>query len=179
MDFSHPRVEYSRQKLIEKYNLPINDDDIIVGIAARLYPVKSIDTIIRTARIVKDRNPKVKFLIGGDGEDRKRLEAMAAGLGLKDTVFFLGWLDDPNELMSSIDISVLTSISESFPYSILEGAKFKKATISTKVGGIPDLIEDGINGYLFEHGDNERFSELILELAADEAKAQNYGRKAL
>lgn len=177
MDFSVPAVEYSRQKLIDKYNLDIAGDDIIVGIAARLYPVKSIDTIVRTARIVKNSNPKVKFLIGGDGEDRKRLEAMAAGLGLKDTVFFLGWLDDPNELMSSIDISVLTSISESFPYSILEGARFKKATISTKAGGIPDLIEDGINGCLFEHGDDTRFAELILELADNEQKRKSMGEK--
>ncbi|MGE5613119.1 MAG: polysaccharide pyruvyl transferase CsaB [Bacillota bacterium] len=177
MDFSVPRVEYSRQRLIDKHGLDIKDDDIIVGIAARLYPVKSIDTIIRTARIVKERNPKVKFLIGGDGEDRRRLEAMAAGLGLKDTVFFLGWLDDPNELMSSIDISVLTSVSESFPYSVLEGAKFKKATISTKVGGIPDLIENGVNGYLFDHGDEARFAELILELAGDKQKRKAMGER--
>lgn len=177
MDFSIPTVEYSRQKLISKYNLRLAEDDVIVGIAARLYPVKSIDTIVRTARLVKEKNPKVKFLIGGDGEDRKALEILSSSLGLKDTVFFLGWLDDPNELMSSIDISVLTSISESFPYSILEGAKFKKATISTRVGGIPDLIEHGKNGYLFEPGDHIRFSELILELAGDENKRTAMGEK--
>lgn len=175
MDFSIPATNYSRSRLIEKYKLDIKDDHVIVGIAARLYPVKSIETIVRAARLVKNKNPKVKFLIGGDGEDRKRLEAMTANLDLKDTVFFLGWLDDPNELMSSIDISVLTSISETFPYSILEGAKFQKATISTCVGGIPDLIEHGKNGYLFEPGDVERFSELILELAADEHKRAAMG----
>lgn len=175
MDFSQPKVEYSRKKLLDKYGLKIDDDNVIVGIAARLYPVKSIDTIIRAADIVKKRNPKVKFLIGGDGEDRKMLESLTAELGLTDTVFFLGWQDDPNEIMSSIDISVLTSISESFSYSILEGARFKKATISTRVGGIPDLIEHGKNGYLFEPGDVERFAELILELAADEKKRTQMG----
>ena len=175
MDFSTPVVEYSRQSLIKKYNLNITDEDIIVGIAARLYPVKSIDTIVRAARLVKDKNSHVKFLIGGDGEDRKQLEALTASLGLTDTVFFIGWLDDPNELMSSIDISVLTSISESFPYSILEGARFKKATISSKVGGIPDLIEHGKNGFLFEPGDYARFSEFILELAHDDEKRTTMG----
>lgn len=175
MDFSIPTAKYSRTRLIDKYRLNIEEDHIIVGIAARLYPVKSIETIVRTARLVKDKNPKVKFLIGGDGEDRKRLEALTASLDLKDTVVFLGWLEDPNELMSSIDISVLTSISESFPYSILEGARFKKATISTRVGGIPDLIEHGKNGYLFEPGDVERFAELILELAEDGEKQTAMG----
>lgn len=170
MDFSVPAVHYSRQNLIKKYHLNVGDEDVIVGIAARLYPVKSIDTIVRAARLVKDKSSKVKFLIGGDGEDRKQLEELTASLDLTDTVFFLGWLDDPNELMSSIDISVLTSISESFPYSILEGARFKKATISSNVGGIPDLIENGKNGYLFEPGDYKHFSELVLELAEDENK---------
>ncbi len=167
MDFSQPSVEYSRKKLLEKYKLDIPDDNVIVGIAARLYPVKSIETIVKAAHIVKARNSKVKFLIGGDGEDRKMLESLTTELGLEDTVFFLGWQDDPNEIMSSIDISVLTSISESFSYSILEGARFKKATISTRVGGIPDLIENGKNGFLFEPGDVGRFAELILELSAD------------
>jgi polysaccharide pyruvyl transferase CsaB len=177
MDFSEPAVEYSRKKLLEKYKLDIPDDNVIVGIAARLYPVKSIETIVRAAHIVKTRNPKVKFLIGGDGEDRKMLETLTAELGLKDTVFFLGWQDDPNEIMSSIDISVLTSISESFSYSILEGARFKKATISTRVGGIPDLIENGKNGFLFEPGDVNRFAELILELAADSSKRTEMGQR--
>jgi polysaccharide pyruvyl transferase CsaB len=183
MDFSVPVADYSRENLIKKYNLDINEDDVIVGIAARLYPVKSIDTIVRAARLVKDVNSRVKFLIGGDGEDRKQLEALTASLDLTDTVFFLGWLDDPNELMSSIDISVLTSISESFPYSILEGARFKKATISSNVGGIPDLIENGKNGYMFEPGDYRHFSELIVELAEDEGKrilmGENLYEKAL
>jgi len=175
IDFSVPAAEYSRKNLIEKYKLNIKDNEVIVGIAARLYPVKSIDTIVRAARLVKDKSSRIKFLIGGDGEDRKQLEALTTTLGLTDTVFFLGWQDDPNELMSSIDISVLTSISESFPYSILEGARFKKATISSNVGGIPDLIENGRNGYLFEPGDFHRFSELILELAEDEPKRMAMG----
>ena len=177
MDFSQPSVQYSRKKFLDKYRLDIKDDEVLVGIAARLYPVKNIETIVRAAHIVKARNTKIKFIIGGDGEDRKKLESLTAELGLQDTVFFVGWQDDPNELMSSIDISVLTSISESFAYSVLEGARFKKATISTDVGGIPDLIEHGSNGYLFKPGDVERFAELILELAADEKKRREMGER--
>ncbi len=177
MDFSQPSVEYSRTKLLEKFNLDIPDDNVIVGIAARLYPVKSIETIVKAAHLVKASNKKVKFLIGGDGEDRKMLESLTAELGLQDTVFFLGWQDDPNEIMSVIDISVLTSISESFSYSILEGARFKKATISTRVGGIPDLIENGKNGFLFEPGDVSRFAQLILELAGNEKKRTEMGER--
>ncbi len=177
MDFSEPAATYTKESLIGKYMLNINEKSILVGIAARLYPVKSIDTIIKAAALVKKQNTGIKFLIGGDGEDRKMLEELTASLDLKDTVFFLGWLDDPNELMSSVDISVLTSISESFPYSILEGARFKKATISSNVGGIPDLITDGENGFLFQPGDYERLSELILRLGSDPGKLVEMGEK--
>ncbi len=177
LDFSEPATNYTRDSLIGKYNLDITNDNIIVGIAARLYPVKSIDTIIKAAAIVKKSTRNIKFLIGGDGEDRKQLEELTKSLDLKDTVYFLGWLDDPNELMSSVDISVLTSISESFPYSILEGARFKKATISSDVGGIPDLITDGDNGYLFKPGDYQKLSELILDLGSDSEKRVKMGEK--
>lgn len=175
MNFSEQGKKYTRHDLIKKFGLPISEDNVIVGIAARLYPVKSIDTIIKAADIVKDKIPSVKFLIGGDGEDRKQLEELAKGLGLSDTVFFLGWLDDPNELMSCVDISVLSSLSESFPYSILEGAKFRKPTISTDVGGIPDLIIDGKTGFLFKPGDYNKLAQLIEELSSDRQKRIEMG----
>src|SRR5690606_12796692 len=107
----------------------------------------------------------------------KQLEKRVSSLGLNDNVIFLGWLNDPYELMSCVDISVLTSISESFPYSILEGVKFKKPTISSNVGGIPDLIVNGETGYLFTPKDYKKLAEHILELSADERKRQEMGEK--
>jgi len=175
MDFNKPLKDYSKLEFSEKYNLNLRDDDIVVGLAARLYPVKGIDTLIKAAKIVLEHNPRVKFVIGGDGEDRKSLERKAASLGISDSVFFLGWLNDPYELMSNVDISVLTSISESFPYSVLEGARFRKATISSNVGGIPDLIDHGKSGYLFNPGDYRKLAEYILELAADKGKREAMG----
>lgn len=177
IDFSVPKENYSREALIAKYRLNIKEDDVLVGIAARLYPVKSIDTLVRAAKSVCERNRKVKFLIGGDGEDKESLEKLVGELGISDQVFFLGWLEDRYEVMSIVDISVLTSISESFPYSILEGAVFSKATVSTRVGGIPKLITHGENGYLFEPKDHERMADLILELAADPEKRKRMGEK--
>ncbi|HHW49371.1 MAG TPA: polysaccharide pyruvyl transferase CsaB [Clostridiaceae bacterium] len=177
MDFKKPLKHYSREEFSRKYNLNLKDTDIVVGIAARLYPVKGISTLIKAAAIVVKKNPSVKFVIGGDGEERKSLEHLAVKLGVTDNVFFLGWLNDPYELANSVDISVLTSISESFPYSILEGARFGKATISSNVGGIPDLIENGVNGYLFNPNDHETLAEKILELASDPEKRNRMGEK--
>ncbi len=172
MDFSIPLPEYSRSSFIEKFDLcsKINEDDVLVGILARLVPVKGVDTFIEAAAEVVAKNDKIKFLIGGDGEDRRKLERKVKSLGLSDKVFFLGWIEGPYEFLSSIDINVLSSLSETFPYSILEGVKVYKATISTNVGGIPDLIDHGRNGFLFDPGDHIALAINILDLADNPEK---------
>ena len=143
MDFSLPLPEYSRSRFLEKFGLgsKVKEDDLLVGILARLVPVKGVDTFIEAAAEVISKSDRIKFLIGGDGEDRKKLERKVKALGLTEKVFFLGWIDNSYEFLSSIDINVLSSLSETFPYSILEGVKVYKPTISTNVGGIPDLID--------------------------------------
>jgi L-malate glycosyltransferase len=177
MDFSKSAETISRKDFSSKYGLNLKDSDIIVGLAVRLYPVKDIDTLIKAAQRVVLKGPSVKFVIGGDGEDRKHLEQKVKSLKITNNVFFIGWLDNPYELMGNVDISVHTSISESFPYSILEGAMFKKVTVSSNVGGIPDLIEHGVNGCLFEPGDFETLASYILELAGSPQKRTEMGRK--
>ncbi|MDP4093055.1 MAG: polysaccharide pyruvyl transferase CsaB [Bacillota bacterium] len=177
IDFGREVGEFSRGAFAKKYNLKLTDENITVGILARLYPVKGLNTFINAAKEVCTKNPMIKFIIGGDGENRESLEKRVAELGITENVYFTGWVDDPYEFMSNLDINVLTSISESFPYSILEGALLKKATISSNVGGISDLIESGVNGYLFDAGDHKKLSEYILELS-DQPELRNwYGEK--
>ena len=177
IDFDESTQTYSRADFSRKYGLNLDESDIVVGILARLYPVKDINTLVEAARITCGKNHSVKYVIGGDGEDKKRLQRKVASLGIGNNVFFLGWIDNPGELMGNLDINVLTSLSESFPYSILEGAIYKKATISSDVGGIPALIEHGENGYLFKPGDSQKLAEYILELAADGGKRKTMGEK--
>ncbi|HBN84727.1 MAG TPA: polysaccharide pyruvyl transferase CsaB [Clostridiales bacterium] len=177
IDFDIPKKQYERSQLIRKFQLPITDQDIIVGIAARLEPVKGIDTLIKAAAIVKKQNPHVKFLIGGDGDQKKHLVSLTKSLNLTDTVYFLGWLNDPYQLIAVTDISVLTSISESFPYAILEGVRYEKPTVSSAVGGIPDLIDHEENGFLFTPGNEEELAGYLLRLSSDCTMRQEMGRK--
>ena len=176
MDFDTPVKDYSREQFLTEFNIDIGPGDVIVGIAARLNPVKGLETLLKAAGLVREKNPHVRFIIGGDGVDRARLEKMSRNLGLVGSVFFTGWLADPNRLMSIVDISVLTSISDSFPYSILEGARFAKATISTRVGGIPDLIRNNIDGLLLEVGDYERLAEHIIRVSGDAGLRDRLGQ---
>ena len=113
--------------------------------------------------------PRLKLLIGGDGEDRQKLEAMAKELGLSGKVCFAGWLNDVNSFYNAIDINLLTSISETFPYSLTEGTRMHRATIaSSGWGACPVLIDDGVNGLIFEPGDENSLAQHLLTLAGDE-----------
>lgn len=167
IDFNVKLNNYNKTEYYSKFNIPFDQDTIFVGILARLHPVKDIDTFLLAAKEILYLKKNVNFLIGGDGEEMKRLRKKTAQLGISDNVFYLGFITDPYEFMNSIDINVLTSLSESFPYTILEGTIFKKATISTDVGGISDLITHKKNGFLFEPEDYKSLTKYLLKLIED------------
>ena len=167
---------FTRKQFSEKYSINLKEDDIVIGILSRLDPVKRLDIFLQAAAVVLKHKPGIKFLIGGEGSHLNHLERKVAALGISNNVYFVGWVNK-YEFFNCIDINVLTSISESFSYSILEGTQFKKATVCSRVGGFPDLIDSGINGYLFEPGDHKKLAAYILELAANATKRQEMGEK--
>ncbi|NLT47889.1 MAG: polysaccharide pyruvyl transferase CsaB, partial [Clostridiales bacterium] len=157
-------------------------EDIVVGIAARLTPIKDIGTVIRAFNIAYEKNPNLKLLIAGTGEDEEELKALARELKISHRVDFVGWISDIQGFFSKVDINVLASLSETFPYSLLEGAYEHCPAVASRVGGIPALISHGENGFLFEAGDVETFSDYIYKLSIDEELrrnlAENLFRKA-
>lgn len=177
LDFSIDIPTYSREEFCKKYAIPIAKDTMLVGILARLHPVKGLRTFLKSAQSTLQKHPNVHFLIGGDGDEQKSLEEYAKEMNISDNVHFLGFVKDPYAFMNSLDINVLTSVSESFPYAILEGAKLKKPTISSDVGGISDLILHKINGYLFTAGDFHKLTEYICELIENPKLRQSFGQK--
>ncbi|MSS42512.1 glycosyltransferase family 4 protein [Anaerosalibacter bizertensis] len=150
----------SKEKFLERYNINAKGKTI-VGIAARLDLVKDHDTFIEGAYKVLQKRKDIIFLIAGDGSEKERLVSKAQDLNISEYVYFLGFIKDPYSFFNAIDINILTSVSESFPYVILEGARFKKTIISTDVGGISDLIRNGHNGFLIDVGDSEALAKNI------------------
>ncbi len=143
-------------------------DSINVGIAARLNPVKDIATLIRGFAIAERTEPRLRLLIAGEGPEENMLRALASELGVADKVAFLGWITDTDAFYASLDINTLTSLSETFPYALTEGARYSLATVSSRVGGVPALIDSGVNGILFEPGDAEKLGAALASLAGDE-----------
>jgi polysaccharide pyruvyl transferase CsaB len=177
IDMSRKTAEVSRRVFLQSYGVDFPDDSIIVGIGARLYPVKDISTLIKGfAKAARDI-PELRLLIAGDGPEAPNLKALASELGVRDKVAFLGWVQDMDSFYASLDINTLTSLTETFSYVLTEGARFSLATISSRVGGVTYLIDHGVSGLLFEPGDTETLARHLITLASDSDLRRRFGRK--
>lgn len=169
--FLEDKIIKDKESYLKEKNIDYKDK-FIVGILARLDKVKDHETFLRAAKEVIDKDKSVIFLLAGDGQDKEHLLSLRKDLGLEQNVYFLGNETHPYDFLNAIDINVLCSLSESFPYVIMEGGSLKKATIASRVGGIPKIILDGETGKLFEKQDYKALAADILELKnnADERK---------
>lgn len=155
------KIHYvTREEFLDRYGIEAGDKKI-VGIVGRLDGVKDHDTFIKAAKYLSEKREDLIFLIAGSGHEENRLRLLAKELGLDKKLYFLGFVKDPYSFFNAIDVNTLTSISESFPYVILEGARMKKPVVSTRVGGLDNLIVDGRNGYLVDVHDYRDLGDKI------------------
>ncbi|HPM03761.1 MAG TPA: glycosyltransferase family 4 protein, partial [Candidatus Cloacimonadota bacterium] len=166
-DFDNALQPKSLKKVFD-----IPENKVIVAIIGRLAPIKNHDLFIDIAETVIKCNPDIQFLIIGDGERRDELQALIDLKSLQKSVIITGFFEDLNEYYLEIDISVLTSINEGTPVTILEAFFFNVLVVSTNVGGVPDLITNGYNGFLFDVKDKDSFVKMILDYADHQDKYQ-------
>ena len=119
--------------------------------------------------------PQLRLLLAGAGAEEKMLRTLAKELGVSDRVHFTGWLDDTEALYASLDICLLTSLSETFPYALTDAAKYRVPIIATAVGGVPELVENGVHGLLIAPGDTAALASDILTLSRDPALREKLG----
>ncbi|MBC8586924.1 polysaccharide pyruvyl transferase CsaB [Paratissierella segnis] len=174
IDIENKPIFVEKDEFFKRYNIDY-EGKLVVGILARLDLVKNHETFIRAAEKVLENRKDIIFLIAGEGNDEKRLKSLVKELKLEENIYFLGFVNDPYSFLNAIDINVLTSLSESFPYVILEGARMKKTIISTKVGGITKLIKDGYNGYLIDVGDEDKLANRIEYLSNNKEEIRILG----
>ena len=162
----HNGLDFSRA--VDSYRAKGPEDEIVVGIAARLTPIKNIPLLLRAFAAAYARNPRLRLKIAGTGEDEAALKQQAASLGIAEVTEFVGWVYDMPGFFRGVDINVLSSLSETFPYSLLEGAFEHCAAIASRVGGIPELIRHEDTGLIFPSEDEQTFAEEIYRLSVDE-----------
>jgi N-acetyl-alpha-D-glucosaminyl L-malate synthase BshA len=132
-------------------------------------PVKRVaDTVKIFARVVKER--PARLVLVGDGPDRSAAEWLAHDLGIHSKVRFLGKLEAVNETLPLADVLLMPSELESFGLAALEAMACKVPSIATRVGGVPELIDDGVTGLLYNVGDVDAMAAGALSLLNDPAR---------
>lgn len=158
--------------------LRLEADVPVAGIVAALRPEKNHELFLRAAAMVRQRLPRARFLIVGDGPQRQRLESLARELELAQAAQFLGTRRDVPELLALIDVVLLTSHMEANPISILEAMAAEKPVVATRVGSVAEAVVDGRTGYLVTPGDPRQTADRVVELLGDRERAAAMGRAA-
>lgn len=134
--------------------LGIAADDFVIGTVARLDRTKDTMTLARAfSRLSQTAAEPVKLLIVGDGDQRPALETFATEQGLKEAVIFTGLRHDVPRLLGVMDVFALTSLSEGLPITVLEAMCASLPIVATKVGALPELVEEGVTGFLVDPKD--------------------------
>jgi glycosyltransferase involved in cell wall biosynthesis len=147
---------------------------------AQVFPLKDIETMIRAAALVRDEIPEVQFKVYGslevDKEYVKKCRKLIRELKLKETFHFEGFHNQPSMIFNEGDISILTSISEGFPYTVIESMSCGRPVVATDVGGIRDALEGC--GILCKPRDPKDIANGVIKLLQDPDLRFEYGRKA-
>lgn len=154
------------------------DGDITFINVGTLYYIKNHKYLIECFYAVHKVNPKTKLIIVGDGELREELEDLVGEYKLEKAVALVGNQNEVAPYLKRSDIYVSSSLVEGLPLSILEGMACGLPVIANKVGGIPDIVDDGKNGLLIELDDRNAFVEAMLLLANDESKRKAFGKES-
>ncbi|SNT02437.1 Glycosyltransferase involved in cell wall bisynthesis [Geodermatophilus pulveris] len=164
---------------VTKAGLGLLEDDLVVGIVAALRPEKDHETFLRAAALVAETEARARFLVVGDGQRRAGLEETARRLGIADRVVFAGARGDVASLLSVIDVFVLSSFTiECLPMALLEAMASSRPAVCTAVGGIPELLEDGVTGYLVPPRDPAALADKLIGLLGAEDERLAFGAAA-
>jgi len=146
----------------------LTDEKVIIFIGT-LRPVKGVRYLIEAMRMIAEGYKRTRLLLVGDGEERGYLEKLVNKMGLEDCVSFIGRVPHERALtyMVTSDVFVLPSLSEGFPMTILEAMACGLPIVATRIGGLPEVIEDGRSGFLVEPENPKEIAERVLLLLED------------
>lgn len=155
----------------------IGKDIVLFGSIGRLEESKGQIYAIESFKKIKDKIPNSRFILVGSGDKiyEKKCRDKIKELNLEESVTILGFVEEISKIYASIDILIHPSLYDNIPFSILEAFSYKKAVSASRVGGIPEIIEDGVNGMLFESGNVQDMADKTIKLAT--ADFREFGKR--
>jgi glycosyltransferase involved in cell wall biosynthesis len=168
---------FSRYTAAEaKQRLGIPADSAVVGTAGRLDPIKRLDIFLNAAVQIGKALPNTRFMIVGDGAEASRLHDLADSLGLNERLLFLGHRDDIYDVIRAMDIFVFCSDHEGLPMALLESLYLRIPVVARPVGGIAEVIQDGISGVCVHSAEPEDLASACISLLLDDSRRSSIAR---
>lgn len=150
-------------------------DNVVLAHVARFWPEKAHDVLVEGFRQIVEKEPQARLWIVGIGPEKPKIEALVKELGLDSTVRFLGFRDDLYEFLPLADIQVHPSDNEGIPLAVCTGMCAGLPVVATKVGGMPEVVRDGISGLLVEKRNPGQFATAVIELIRNPEKRRILG----
>lgn len=155
--------------------LGIAPERFVVGWVGRMTGVKRTDDVLESLRDLRERGVDAVLLMVGDGPDRDHVEERASKLGIVRHCFFLGYQEDVAGWYQAFDAMILPSANEGTPVVVIEALAAGRPVVATRVGGVPDVLHDGVDGFLVEPGDTGAIAAALERLAKDPALRAEMG----
>jgi glycosyltransferase involved in cell wall biosynthesis len=159
--------------------LKISMDDLAVGYIGRLAPIKRVDRLIDAFQMVLEEIPSGKLFIVGDGELRGEIEQLVSSKNLNEKIQFLGVRQDLEKIYTAVDVVALSSDNEGTPAVLIEAMHYGTAVVATNVGGIPDVVKNGISGLLTEANGPGDLAEILIKVLKDRELREKMGKAGM
>ncbi len=150
----------------------------LVGSVTRFYPIKGVRYLIEAMPKVRQAVPEAYFVLWGDGPDREALEVLARKLGVADRIRFAGYQPDASRRLALVDCAVLSSLSEGFPFVLLEAMALGRPVVATRVGGIPEIVGED-EALLVEPANADALADAVVRVLREPTLAARLAQAAM
>jgi len=161
----------------DRFSRQRTKENTIIGIVARLSEEKRHEDLLKAFAALSERHSSVRLLIIGDGPSRSHLEGLVRQLGIGEKVEFSGFQKNVHQYLRTMDIFVLPSRSEGAGIAIMEAMAWGLPVVASRVGGIPEIVDEGLTGLLFAPGNVKELTDALDTLIEDEKKRTELGER--
>ncbi len=172
--------EEARQVLQDKLGARLEGNAVWLGTIANLYPTKGLDILLEAIILKKDElvNTNVQFILIGEGPERVRLEKIIKENNLSEMVWLAGWMENASDLLPALDLFILPSRKEGYPYAVLEAMRARVPLIATAVGGLPEMIINKKTGLLVDSQNARELADAIIFALNNQQIMRDYANNA-
>ena len=176
----HNAIEkFDDEVVVDKTLKKLKEDGFyLVGNVGRFAEQKGMEYFIKSYPLIKKKTDRIKYILIGDGVDREKLESLVNQLGIQEEVIFLGFRRDVQNVLSQVDLLVLSSLWEGLPLTPIEGFSVGKTVVATAVDGTVEVVDDSKNGYLIPAKNSEKIAEKVLYLFENPETQKQLEREA-